>query len=139
MTELPPVTLPKIGEVRFKLYIDEDSGHIRARTAEGREIGYMTWDYPKPCTIELCDIMIHNAEDRGHGLGSYLVNALLSYAKETNISRVIGRTAENDEPVHQFYRDLGFEFPYPPTQAGVLFILELSASHIPTMKNRENV
>ncbi|MEC8081085.1 MAG: GNAT family N-acetyltransferase [Verrucomicrobiota bacterium] len=124
MTNLPQVNLPKIGEIQFKLFVGEDSGTIRARSAS-REIGYIVWDSPEPDIIELCDIMIHNAADRGHGLGNYLVNALINYAKEIGMTKVIGQTAENDPPVHDFYRKLGFDFPCPPERGSIMFELTI--------------
>lgn len=102
--------------MRFKhVQDDETNGIFIANSDTGARVGYLIWDLPEDNenVIEICDLMIHNEEDRGKGIGSSLINLLLEHARKLKVDEVIGITQADDELAHAFYEKHDFSFPEP--------------------------
>tara|TARA_R110001583_G_scaffold187532_1_gene348930 strand:- start:4699 stop:5031 length:333 start_codon:yes stop_codon:yes gene_type:complete len=96
---------------------DETNGMFVANSDSGPRVGYLIWDFPEENqnVIEICDLMIYCEEDRGKGIGSTLINLMITYARESKVDEVMGVTSEVDKQLHTFYEKHGFCF----TEAGV--------------------
>jgi ribosomal protein S18 acetylase RimI-like enzyme len=95
---------------------DKTNGVFIVSSETRYRIGYLIWDFPEENEniIEICDLLIHNEEDRGKGIGSTLINLLLEHARKLKVDEVIGITQADDELAHAFYKKHGFCF----TEAG---------------------
>lgn len=96
---------------------DGTNGMFVANSDTGSRVAYLIWDFPEEDqnTIEICDLLIHNEEDRGKGIGSILINRLLEHARKLKVDEVMGITQADDELAHAFYKKHGFCF----AEAGV--------------------
>lgn len=84
------------------------------------EIGYLNWVL-KEDTLEIADLFIQNPKHRQLGIGSMLINSVLTVAKEKAINEVWGITQWDDYPVHDFYTKHGFTFDEKPVDGGIRF------------------
>jgi GNAT superfamily N-acetyltransferase len=77
------------------------------------DFGYLNWRIENG-SLQICDLLIRDSENRQQGMGSMLVTSVLELARTKGATLIWGTTQWDDEPVHRFYRKHGFYFDIEP-------------------------
>ncbi|MEK0160676.1 GNAT family N-acetyltransferase [Pseudoalteromonas piscicida] len=87
-----------------------------------REVGYLAWSVGNN-RLRICDLMIHDLDDRQKGIGSQLIHWVKAVAYRYQVTALWGYTASDDYQVHSFYRKHDFVISDVDAQGCVNFML----------------
>lgn len=108
---------------KFTFNLDEDTDRFTVYTSNKKGyVGYLNY-WLKNQSLEIADVFI-DSEYRQKGIGSELINRVISLAIIKKCKNICLGTAEKDLPVHGFYRKHGFNLT-GIKDGGASFLLEL--------------
>ena len=93
----------------FEDYHDASRFFLALVTKEGQLCGFSAIDRYNDRTATLKWIFV-SADYRGRGIGSWLLDSALSFAREVGYEKAILCTATRMEAAHALYQSRGFEF-----------------------------
>jgi ribosomal protein S18 acetylase RimI-like enzyme len=112
-----------IQEFTFKL--DEEIERLIVYTKiQNGHVGYLNY-WLKNGSLEIADVLL-DSKYRQKGIGSELIRRVILLANSKKCKSIYLGTAENDLPVHNFYRKHGFHLT-GVKDGGASFLLELES------------
>ena len=105
----------------------KEKEHVRgfvAKTKTGEIIGYVTWFYAyftwSGKAMYMDDLYV-KAENRGHGIGKKLMNAVIEKARSTGCHKLHWQVSSWNQAAIAFYRSLGATIDAVESNCDLLF------------------